>query len=89
MLPETKEGEGWRREEKMPDDKQKVPKSKTKQECFERKVKKVMHEYGQGTLHSANGDKVTSQDQAVAIAYNEGYHACRKHDKRQQKLGRK
>lgn len=37
------------------------------------KVKKVMHEYKHGTLHSGSksGPKVTSRKQAVAIALSE------------------
>ena len=37
------------------------------------KVQKVMHEYKAGTLHSGSksGPKVTSRDQAVAIALSE------------------
>jgi hypothetical protein len=37
------------------------------------KVKKVMHEWGQGKLHSGSkhGPKVRSQKQAVAIALSE------------------
>jgi len=37
------------------------------------KVQKVMHEFKHGTLHSGSkrGPKVTSRDQAVAIAMSE------------------
>jgi len=35
------------------------------------KVRKVMHEYKVGKLKSSSGDKVTSRDQAVAIAMSE------------------
>lgn len=35
------------------------------------KVEKVMHEYGQGTLKSSSGTRVTSHEQAVAIALSE------------------
>lgn len=37
------------------------------------KVKKVMHEYKSGTLHSGSkrGPKVTSRKQAIAIAMSE------------------
>ena len=36
------------------------------------KISKVMHEYGQGKLHSGrSGKKVTSQKQAVAIGISE------------------
>jgi hypothetical protein len=35
------------------------------------KVHKVMREYKAGKLKSSSGDKVTSRDQAVAIAMSE------------------
>ncbi len=35
------------------------------------KVKKVMHEYKEGTLKSGSGGKVKNRKQAVAIALNE------------------
>ena len=37
------------------------------------KVRRVMHEYKEGTLHSGSksGPKVTSRDQAIAIAMSE------------------
>ena len=38
----------------------------------QRKISRVMHEYGQGKLHSGrSGKKVTSQKQAVAIGISE------------------
>ncbi|MES2087580.1 MAG: DUF6496 domain-containing protein [Patescibacteria group bacterium] len=38
----------------------------------QKKISKVMHEFGEGTLKSGNSDKkVTSQKQAVAIAISE------------------
>jgi hypothetical protein len=37
----------------------------------ERKIHKVMKEYKEGALASANGRKVTSRKQAVAIAFSE------------------
>lgn len=41
---------------------------------MQKKVAKVMREYKKGTLKSSSGDKVTSKDQAVAIAMSEaGY----------------
>lgn len=44
-----------------------------KQSKGKKKVEKVMHEFGEGTLHSGSkkGPKVTSQKQAVAIALSE------------------
>lgn len=44
------------------------------------KVSKVMHEYGQGKLHSGSkkGPEVKSQKQAVAIALSEGRKAAHK-----------
>jgi Family of unknown function (DUF6496) len=43
------------------------------------KVAKVMHEYGQGKLHSGSktGPKVTSREQAIAIAISEGKQAAK------------
>ena len=35
------------------------------------KVKKVMHEWGEGELKSSSGQKVTSQKPAIAIAMSE------------------
>lgn len=41
---------------------------------MQKKVQKVMREYKAGKLKSSSGDKVTSRDQAVAIAMSEaGY----------------
>jgi hypothetical protein len=37
----------------------------------EKKISKVMREYGKGKLKSSSGQKVTSQKQAVAIAMSE------------------
>jgi hypothetical protein len=37
----------------------------------EKKVSKVMREYSAGTLKSSSGKKVTSRDQAIAIALSE------------------
>ncbi len=44
-----------------------------------RKVEKVMHEWGAGTLHSgsAHGPIVTNQKQAIAIALSEERRARR------------
>lgn len=42
------------------------------------KVQKVMREYKAGTLKSSSGDKVTSRDQAIAIALSESERAKRK-----------
>lgn len=42
------------------------------------KVEKVMHEYKKGTLKSSSGQKVTSRDQAVAIAMSEAGMARKK-----------
>lgn len=38
---------------------------------FQKKVRKVMKEYKSGSLKSGSGKKVTSKDQAVAIAMSE------------------
>ena len=37
----------------------------------EKKISKVMREYGAGTLKSSSGKKVTSRQQAIAIALSE------------------
>ena len=52
-------------------------KKKTK---AERKTAKVMHEFKAGTLHSgsARGPRVTSRQQAIAIALSEGRRASKK-----------
>ena len=46
----------------------------------ERKAAKVMHEFKAGTLHSgsARGPRVTSRQQAIAIALSEGRRASKK-----------
>lgn len=38
---------------------------------MQNKVRKVMREYKSGKLKSSSGDKVTSRDQAIAIAMSE------------------
>jgi hypothetical protein len=43
-------------------------KKKTK---TEKKISKVMREYGKGTLKSSSGQKVKSRKQAIAIAMSE------------------
>lgn len=43
------------------------PKSKRERS----KIEQVMHEYKEGRLYSSSGDKVTSRDQAIAIALSE------------------
>jgi hypothetical protein len=44
------------------------------------KVEKVMHEYKEGSLHSGSpkGPKVTSKEQAIAIALSEARKAGEK-----------
>ncbi len=42
------------------------------------KLRKVMGEYKAGTLKSSSGDKVTSRDQAIAIALSEQERSKRK-----------
>ncbi len=37
----------------------------------QKKISKVMHEYGEGKLKSSSGKKVTSRKQAVAIGISE------------------
>jgi ribosomal protein L21E len=46
---------------------------------MQRKVKRVMHEYSTGSLHSGRGGKVvTKRKQAVAIALSMGRKAARR-----------
>jgi len=51
----------------------------TKQTKKAAKVAKVMHEYKHGGLHSGSkqGPKVTSREQAIAIALSEGRKAAK------------
>ena len=53
----------------------------------QKKVKKVMHEFAEGTLHSGSkkGPKVNSKDQAVAIALSEARKAGAKIPKKEKK----
>lgn len=37
----------------------------------QKKISKVMHEYGEGKLKTSHGQKVTDRDQAVAIGISE------------------
>jgi len=48
--------------------------AKKKVTKLKKKMSKVMHEFGEGKLHSGSkkGPKVTNPKQAVAIAYSEG-----------------
>lgn len=52
-------------------------KTHKKESSMKRKVKKVMHEYGEGKLHSGSkkGPVVKNRRQAVAIAMSEGRKA--------------
>ena len=47
---------------------------------MQKKVKKVMHEFKEGTLHSGSkkGPKVKSRKQAIAIGMSEGRKATKK-----------
>lgn len=49
-----------------------------------KKMKKVMHEFEEGKLHSGSkkGPVVTRPDQAVAIAYSEAKKASKKKSKK-------
>ncbi len=55
--------------ELMTEDK-KVPHKRRKRKG-EHKIEKVMGEHKRGTLHSSSGKKVTSREQALAIALSE------------------
>ena len=46
----------------------------SKDDKMKAKVSKVMREYKAGKLKSSSGDKVTSRDQAVAIAMSEAVY---------------
>jgi hypothetical protein len=50
----------------------------SKDDKMKAKVSKVMREYKAGKLKSSSGDKVTSRDQAVAIAMSEAGMARKK-----------
>lgn len=53
-----------------------TPKKKLASAKAKRKVKKVMHEYKTGTLHSGKGGPVVkSRQQAIAIALSEAGRA--------------
>ncbi len=47
-------------------------------ECHDRKVSKVINEFGKGSLKSSSGSKVTSRKQALAIALSEARESCGK-----------
>lgn len=49
-----------------------------KKDKMQEKVSKVMREYGKGKLKSSSGQKVTSRDQAIAIAMSEAGMAKKK-----------
>ena len=46
-------------------------KTTTRKKPSKKKVEVVMHEFGEGKLHSGSGEKVTNRKQAVAIALSE------------------
>ena len=53
----------------------------------QKKISKVMHEYGKGKLHSGSkrGKKVTSQKQAIAIGISEARREGNKVPKQKKK----
>jgi len=51
----------------------------------EKKISKVMREYGAGTLKSSSGKKVTSRQQAIAIALSEAGKSQKKPTKKGKK----
>ena len=51
----------------------------------QKKVKKVMHEYKEGTLKSGKGGKVKSRKQAIAIGLSEARAAGAKVPKKKSK----
>lgn len=50
----------------------------------EAKVGKVMHEFKSGSLRSSSGQKVSSRDQAIAIAMSEAGMSKKKKKRRKQ-----
>jgi Family of unknown function (DUF6496) len=52
-----------------------------KKSAAKKKIKKVMHEFKEGKLHSGSkkGPKVTNPKQAIAIAYSESKRMKKKH----------
>lgn len=54
-----------------------------------KKVEKVMHEYKHGSLKSGSGKKVTSRDQAVAIAMSEAGMSKKRRKKKPSGKGKK
>lgn len=50
----------------------------SKDDKMQEKVRRVMKEYSAGKLKSSSGQKVTSRDQAVAIAMSEAGMARKK-----------
>ncbi len=50
----------------------------------EKKIKKVIHEFEEGKLHSGSkkGPKVVNKDQALAIGYSEAKEAKKKKKKK-------
>lgn len=51
----------------------------------EKKISKVMREYGAGILKSSSGKKVTSRQQAIAIALSEAGKSQKKPTKKGKK----
>lgn len=55
-----------------------MPRSRSTKNISRKKVSKVMREFKSGSLKSSSGSKVTSKDQAIAIALSEGRRAKRR-----------
>jgi hypothetical protein len=51
----------------------------------QRKIRKVLHEYKEGTLTSGSGKKVTNRKQAIAIALSEAGQSKKKKSSKKRK----
>lgn len=65
--------------------KRSTAKKAASQSTGDRKIRKVMKEYKEGTLKSSSGRKVANRKQAVAIALNEAREAGAKIPKKKAK----
>ena len=68
----------------MKNEKVSIMKSCSKCSAMHKKISKVMHEFGEGELHSGSkkGPVVSGRKQAIAIALSEGRKASKKKSKK-------